>query len=343
MADKKDDRDYVQKTLDGDVASFNTDDTLDALSSVSRGLPGKAGDLAAAVIEPIHGSVTSERKLREMREKIGRDPRALAKGDNRALRRAVDKLNGLAGSKFMEYSTRGAGAIVGGGVGSAMVPIPLLGSMGGAWLGDEAAQILYDEVARTQDQDAVGLADEMRSLQSKSQAVSPEYVFAALASNLPDAEAKKVEDRLFALTGHRKFTDAIADGQTNAITTLMREFDMDIRVDTHLPYDPNNVSRTASEEYAELINTAKLNGRKMDPYALLVREDMPSIMEITRVHMERQDQPAQPRLAFRGGKAVSDVARGMNKMGVVAAVDADQPVNILPISSGKPGSKNRAG
>ncbi len=330
MTDKKDDRDYIKKALDGDVSSYSSDDTLDALSAASRALPGKFGDMAAAPIEAFHGSLTSDRDYRESSKALGRDLNAAAHGSNRALRRKLDEIAGRSGSKFAEYSTLGAGAIVGGTAGSAILPIPLLGTTAGVWAGSEGAQLIYDEAIRTQDQDAVGLVIEMKEMQKRRQPVAAEHAFAALASNLPDKEAKKVEDRLFALTGKRKFADAIADGNMGAITKLMNEFDMDIRVDTGMPYNPANPSKTASQEYAELIN----NGT-MDARALLFREDMPSIMEITKRQMEQQKQSAnKPRLAFRGGQPVSQ--------GTTVAAD-EQPKNILPGNFKKPDTKGRAG
>ncbi|MFO0389896.1 MAG: hypothetical protein ACK502_09310 [Alphaproteobacteria bacterium] len=368
MVDKKKDGGYIEKTLKGDIASFDVDDTLDAASAASGLIPGKIGQLAAAPIEALHGSITSERDMAEIKKALGNTSVAARDSKNRALRRKLNELAGRSGQKLEEVGMMGVGAMAGGAVVGSVLPIPFVGHMAGMWLGAEGAQILYDEAIKTQDQDAVGLVIEMKEMQKRKQPIAAEYVFATLASNLPDKEAKKVEDRLFALTGKRKFAEAIQDGHTMAVTRLMHEFDLEVRVDTGLSYDamenPLSPIKTASEEYAELINSGKMDAR-----ALLIREDMPSVMEITKLHMEKQKKPAisskdvsnakaelsnhdvvvgeqgiaavpkqsTKRVAFKGND-LSSLAADLNARGITIAIGDDGQLTTIPLQQmNKPG------
>lgn len=339
-----DSRGYVQKASEDGIGALDRKDVIDAASDASTILPGAIGDVAAAPLKALSGSMSSEADYAKYSKKLGRDLSSGANDPhNRALRRDLEEMDGRAGSNFGKYGSMGAGAIAGQAVGSAVLPIPIVGTVAGAWAGSSVAEGLYEEAVKTQDQDAVGLVTQLREMQKKTQQVKPELVFAALAANLPDRAENRVLDRLEGLAGTRKFSEAVEQGKTGALTRLMAEFDTDIRADTHMPFDPKNARKTASEQYAELINS-----RQMDARALLFRADMPSANTIVASQQSSvQQQPVQPaatvqqptqRIAMRNPDFAS-IAADMNKMGITLAVDENGNLVTLPIKNKQPPGK----
>lgn len=328
MARKKppidyDDRSVFEKTVSGDLGNLDVVDGVEAGSVASNFIPG--GALLGTPLDGLRGRMTSKRERAKLEEELGRKLEEGA-AESRILRKKKDELDGRSGAALERSAITGTGGVVGG---LAMPILPIVGAIGGQWLTGMAVDRFFGDAAVNGDQDAVELVIKLREMQQKKQEVAPEFVFAALAANLPDKQEKRLLDRLEALAGTRKFSDAVSQEKGEALTRLMKESDVEIRADTNLPFDLHNPDKTASEQYAELINQGQMDAR-----ALLFRSDMPSPVDMVAQQPELIGQPAG-RMAIVNPE-IAGLAASLNEMGVVPAIDNGQLV-LLPLpSSNKP-------
>ncbi|MGE0755124.1 MAG: hypothetical protein AB7L92_08205 [Alphaproteobacteria bacterium] len=358
--DNDDDRDYLQKVKESGMRDLDDKDYIDAVADGSTIFPGAIGDVAAAPLKAWSGSISGARDYQKYSEKLGVNLHAEAMDPaNRALRRDIGEMEGRSGKNFEQYGSMGVGAMAGQAVGSAIIPIPLVGTVAGAWAGSSLGSAVYDEVAKDQDQDTMGLINQMNGMRQQGQRIPPEMVFAGLAANLPDEQENDVLNRLEALTGTRKFSDALAQGKTLAVAQVMRDYDHHVRTDVQhnavIPFDQADAKRTVSEQLADAIN----NGQ-MDPLAIGVRRTMPKAMQFLAQQQQVQSQagplmpqPAhqnsyqlqtlaqqtqQPRMAMHNPE-LAGIAADMSKMGITPALDENGKLVLLPNKNKQPPGK----
>jgi hypothetical protein len=146
------------------------------------------------------------------------------------------------------------------------LPIPglsLIGGLVGAFIGGTVANKIYNSMFPREDQDATALTIQIFHAQQDGQPVPAEVVFAALAAGLPDRARKRVEKDLMRMTGIRDLNEAVAQGKLEELGVLMRQYDTDVRADTGMRMDVVNIEKTASQQYAEWVNSGQLDARNL--------------------------------------------------------------------------------
>jgi hypothetical protein len=185
---------------------------------------------------------------------------------NHGVKRGLERLKNRWKDNIGEAAVSTGGALIGMAIGTALIPIPIVGSLIGSIVGGYAVNKIYNKFFNKQHQDPLILAKQIHKMQRKGEEVSPELVFATLAANLPDKKGSKIDDLLEAETGTRLFNEALADPQNrNKIAKLMRNPRLDeyIRDTIFLPPDPLDPTKTTAEQLAELINSRQIQAKDL--------------------------------------------------------------------------------
>lgn len=337
-----DPRGTLDKLGGGDFKSLDVVDGLRMGATAAALVPGPyaaAGDLVAAPFGVTEAIITSDRDYIRLSALLDQDLQR-ADRDSPGVHKKLNELSSRAYQKAGEYglSAAGAGAgyvAAGALAGSVIGPVGTIGGMiigtVGAMGGGMAAHYLYDEAFKTQDQDAVELTAKIREAQAKgAKDIPPEIVFAALAANLPEAVGKRVEDRLQQLTGTRMFHEAVAQGKTKELQQMMREFDDVIRADTYMPLDPDNLSKTTAEQYAQLLNNGQLDAR-----ALLFHPDrLPSLAAYNRQVAAAQGIQLQGQV-MPVNNELQTIAGNLLEHDVTVDLGGDGNVKLAPLPGGR--------
>lgn len=274
-----DGRTLSEKIGAGDVRAIDGGDVA-AAGQTALGVAGMAKHFlpAAAVpfAQPVGAALSGvsayydeeETKAKISKYFDGNNIRQLVR-QNPALRRKLEKevdwldLGGQMASSMGGVAVGGmAGAALSGVFPPAAPFFMLGGAIGGGYVGNK----LYESAFVKQEQDPVIINMQANKMREAGEAVPPEVVFAALAANLPNKDAKFTDKLLKKYTGTKLFTEALAD--TNNIPKLaamMNNVAIDdaIRAQTGMPRDPNSPLKTVAEQYAEMINSGQMKPQNM--------------------------------------------------------------------------------
>ncbi len=181
------------------------------------------------------------------------------------LRRHVDKIKSnwksMASGAVFSMGGMAAGAVVGSFI---FPPIgTAIGGIVGGIAGSYVGSMVYDAIFSVANEDSIQLTRNMTKIQKSGSMATPEMTFAILASNLRGREGQRLEDALERLTGTRDFKVALERGHTDALRSMMVEHDLAIRSDTGMLPDMNRPMVTASEQYAEWINSGQMDARQL--------------------------------------------------------------------------------
>lgn len=166
-------------------------------------------------------------------------------------------------------------------------------SLVGAAIGGTIANSMYSSAFEKQEQDPVVINMQINKIHAKNGFVPPEIIFAALASNLPEKLGKKVDDRLKEYTGTAIFTEALSDhNNIPKLRAMMNDPYIDnlIRAQVGMVHDPLNPLKTVAEQYADMINSGKMN-----PQNLLQRNaGIHVLRDMAREQGQEVDVPVTP-------------------------------------------------
>ncbi|MDE3017022.1 MAG: hypothetical protein KGI29_08920 [Pseudomonadota bacterium] len=297
-----DDRPTIQKIMD-DKGLKNCDscDFIGGARMVTGFLPGmgQAIDLPLAVAQ---GNLEADKELAKREKYYGNLKSAASR--SRGFKSELKNLQARWQDRLGEAATSLAGGLGGMWLGATMLAwIPIVGSIGGGLIGAVAgaylANQLYNVVFPSQNQDATALAMTMYKMQQQGEAVSPQMAFAVLASNLPRKARARIEKDLERMTGGTSFNDAITNGRMNELAVLMKRYDIEIRADTHMKRDAVDIGKPASEQYAEWINSGRLDAR-----TLMFTKELPT---------DPLAMPQQPERSLVTAPATPMMGRGMGK------------------------------
>ena len=264
----EDERSAIEKVMAGDIRKFNTLNGIEAARMVSGLVPG-VGQLADLPLAVAQGNLEADKKYNAIRNNWGnlRSAASQSRGIREEMKKLESRWQGRLGEAIVALIGGLAGMWVGSMlIGSALFFIPfagviggIVGGVGGAMLADVA----YNAAFPSQSHYGTALSMAMHKAQARGEGASPQMVFAVLASNLPKRARKRIEKDLERMTGSNSFNAAIADGRINELTVLMRRYDLEIRADTHMKRDAGDIGKTASEQYAEWVNSGMLDPRKL--------------------------------------------------------------------------------
>lgn len=140
--------------------------------------------------------------------------------------------------------------------------IALAGAIGGGY----AANGLYNAAFSENLQNPVAIAMQAARMQSLKEEVPAEVVFAALAANLKGPQGERAANLLEKLTGTKSFLEALGDPKNlEKLRAMMHDPETNniIAAQTGMIPDPMNINKPVAEQYAELINSGKLQASKM--------------------------------------------------------------------------------
>ncbi len=226
--------------------------------------------------------VAGELEAGKERQKIARlfsDGDMRRAKDNPAVRAKLNELDDRwKGSMLESAIVVGGGAllglligpIIGGLLGTFAIPIPFFGSIGGAAIGGFIglvgggiiASTVYDGFIKDQAQDPLLINEQIIKLHESGQPVPPELVFAALAGNLSGKAGERTDKILDKYTGTKYFHEAMGEEKNmSKLTTMMHNPTIDnaIRAQTLMPPDDYDPTKPVAQQYAELINSGRLN------------------------------------------------------------------------------------
>lgn len=280
-----DERTLSEKVMSGDVGSLNGGNIADvvntglgAASMAKHFIPAADLPFARPLGVALSG-VSAYYDAEDTRAKIskyfgGATVRQLVR-QNPVLRRKleddVDWL-GLGGQMTASIGGGALGGMVGVALGatSLLSPIAFISpvlALGGTLAGGYIGNSLYDKAFVKQKQDPIIINMQINKMHEAGETVPPEVVFAALAANLPDRDARIADRLLKRYTRTTKlFAEAMADTKNIPILTAMMnngEIDDAIRAQTRMPCDPSNPMKTVAEQYADMINSGQMKPQNM--------------------------------------------------------------------------------
>jgi hypothetical protein len=281
--------------------------------------------MADAITTPlafINGSGEAERSKKALGQRLGlhqdwheaRRSRALAKKLDHLKNHKWHRLGGAAASTTGAFLGMSAGSALAGSaillswLGGPVTGLPTTLLIGGSIVGGLVAGYAYNKIVKSKDQDCVELVAQIYEAQGKTP-VQPGMVFAALATKMQGQVGKDMENDLKELTKTRFFAEAAADQKFEALNQLMYKYDKQIRLASGMPIDLNNPDKTASEQFADLINTGRLDAREL----VLNRSRMAVVAEL-----ERQKSQSMPQYtsAIPTSPEVQTLAQNMTRLGI---------------------------
>lgn len=264
------------------------------IGEAASGLLGSAGKALPGIGTVVSGGmdyVSAQKEQGDLQKFFGKSALKQLRRDP-AIRRAMEARDDKwEGSVLGSIASIAGGAAVGAllGVFTLNPVIGFIGSIAGGFGGS----YLYNKAFENDVQDPLMIAFQIGKMRESGEAVSPEVVFAALAANLPERDAKRVDKKLKKLTGETLFTEALSKQENmQKLIAMMNDDVIDdaIRAQTGMPPDPQNPKKSVAEQYAELINSGQ-----MDPKAMLKHgEGMYALAAATQQQQQSVNVPVTP-------------------------------------------------
>lgn len=261
----------VTKVAGGRWADINRMDMAD-VSQMLLMLLGPAGDVASVGVVGLGEGWKQSSKREKLEHVLGLDL-SRAKATSRVAREGLDHMEAE-----RQHAMGAAGAAATGAVAGTMI-LPgagtLVGGIVASIAGSIAGQQIYDTVIKGKTQDALEIVAKLRLAQQQGVTDIPEgAVAAALMASMPVRLRSKMEDRLEELAGTRQFDEAVTSEKTEELVRVAKEFDTEICSHTGMVCDPLYPEKRATEQFAELINS-----RRMDARDLLFTKDHLAALE----------------------------------------------------------------
>lgn len=272
--------------LAGDVGKFvpGVSDVLPYSTPISTGLRG---------VEVFYqNKLEQERLVKEFGAKNSRR--------NRALRQKLEK--GVDWVSFAGHAAASLGGVALGGLGAAftaaflfpmsVIAAPILGIIGGT-IGGVVANSMYSTAFDKQEQDPIGINERIIKMHRQNGYVPSEFIFGALAANLPEESGKRMEELLYKYTGTKSFMEALTDHKNiPKVTAMMNDQKVDqmLRVAYSMPQDPQNQFKTVAEQYGDMINSGYMRPERL----LNNREGAMIMTTMARAQEQALDVPVTP-------------------------------------------------
>jgi len=155
------------------------------------------------------------------------------------------------------------GGIVLGGILCFLTPIPTIVGMIAGGIG---GSYLYNSMCEKQAEDPLVINEQIIKMRTNGENVSPEVVFAALAANVSGKTGEEVDKTLKRYTGKELFSEVLGNpASVEKLTAMMNNprIDSIIRAQTRMPMDQENQSKSVAVQYAELINSGRMDVRDL--------------------------------------------------------------------------------
>jgi len=326
-----DERGAIEVIAQGDTKSLRLHHGLELVEDFGGHFAPPGFEAAFAPLAYINGSGEAERSKKALGQRLHltnwsekRRSFALDKKLKYFNNHKWDRLGGAAASTTGAFLGMTAGSAIAGSatllswLGGPVTGLPTTLLLGGSIVGGLGAGYAYNKV-KSKDQDSVELVAQIYEAQGKTP-VQAGKVFAALAAKMPGKAGKDMANDLKKLTKTRYFTEAVAEQKFEALNQLMHKYDREIRLANGMPIDRNNPNKTVSEQFAELINTGRLDAREL----VLNRSSLAVIAELERQQLQSM---AQPSPAIPTSPEMQRLAQNMTDMGI-APVGADVPQDL---------------
>ncbi|MEQ1789523.1 MAG: hypothetical protein ABL857_03670, partial [Rickettsiales bacterium] len=263
-----DERGTLDKITAGDLGAMDLGDAASAgqIGTMALGAVGKAVPLVGAIntgLAGVIGDVDADKERAKISQYFKVKDIAQLKRRSPAFRKKAKELD-----ERWQGSAGGTAASVAGGaaVGALLMGIIPGGFIVGSIAGGFGGSYLYDKAFVKQAQDPVVINMQIGKMHEAGEYISPEVVFAALASNLSEKSGKMTDKLLKRRTGTKLFAEALADPKNMPkLAALMNDTRIDdaIRAQTGMTRDSQNPLKTVSEQYAELINSGQMKPEYM--------------------------------------------------------------------------------
>jgi hypothetical protein len=249
------------------------------------------GGTAGAVVGGMDAS-SQFKKEQDMLDIKAEEARSTSSAAEEGLReknkKIVDSI-GDAGASTLGATIAGAGAVAGTAILLGSNPVGWVAGLvgiGGSIVGGIGGSKAYDALLKSETKDAMSLVAKIRYAQDQGvDDMPPEAIAGALFASMPEHMRKKIEDKLEEKTGTRSFHEAVKKEKYKELRELMTEYDLDIRTQTGILFNPENPQITAAEQLTQLINT-----RQLDARALIFDKDNMPILQAMQKAEETQTQ-----------------------------------------------------
>lgn len=132
--------------------------------------------------------------------------------------------------------------------------------------GGFAGNYIYDNAIKEQKQDPIVINQQIIQMRAAGKEVPAEVVFACLAANISGEAGKKIDGICERYTGEKIYTAVLEDQKKIAkLAAMMNNQTVDdmLRAKYQIPLDPQNPNKTVVEQYAELLNSGKLEPQNL--------------------------------------------------------------------------------
>jgi hypothetical protein len=266
-----DERGTIEKLAAGDVSALKPVDNV----NIAQGAAMAAGALgthilpisiATTALSGAGDALSAEEEKKKLALQFCKSSTRITLQNPAVKHKLKDLDDRWQGTMLSSIVSMGCGAAAGAAV-CTFIPIIPFGFMVGSIAGGVGGGYFYDNVCKKQAQDPVVINQQIIQMREAGQEVPAEVLFAALAANCSGKAGEKIDKICKQYTGKELFTEALADPKNmEKLTAMMNVPTVDniIRGQTHMPPDEQNPSKTVAVQYAELLNSGKL-----EPQALL--------------------------------------------------------------------------